>query len=136
VLTLPILCCDPNNYISQKHYFKNEYTLIQVEAPDFGFSGGDEKNPISITFPKQKTFNLQLSVNSCGGQYQATTEGDIEFTRTNCSVSCCETDWDEYIITLFRKVTSYDESETKLYLYIDANNYLALDKSEKIITQS
>ncbi|MCG8582652.1 MAG: hypothetical protein MI866_22200 [Bacteroidales bacterium] len=129
---LPILSCDPNSYITKKQHFKDEYTLLKVEAPKYTFPNNQHKNLISISFPKQNEFNLQLSNTSCGGKYEATTDGDIKFYRTNCYTSCCETKWDEYVLTLLKNVSSYDDSESnKLMLFINDNNYLILESNSK-----
>ncbi|WP_430813252.1 hypothetical protein [Carboxylicivirga sp. RSCT41] len=134
LLVLLFISCDPNSYITKKQYFKNEYTLATVEAPDFPFPDDENISTINISFPKQDEFKLEFSNTSCGGNYEATTEGAIKFTRTNCSSACCETEWDEYILTLLRKVESYDGGDdSKLTLYIDDSNYLVLETYNKPI---
>ncbi|MCU4157185.1 hypothetical protein J1N10_14455 [Carboxylicivirga sp. A043] len=119
--------CDPNSYVTQKFYFKDEFTLSEVHAPSYKFTKKQNTHPIKITFPKQEEFKLQLSDNSCSGQYEATTKGKVTFHSTNCSPDCCETDWDLYIYTLIRKITRYEGgNDDELVLFIDDNNYLIL----------
>ncbi|WP_299915483.1 META domain-containing protein [uncultured Carboxylicivirga sp.] len=130
------MSCDPVNYVTQKHYFKQIYALEEVHAPAYPASGEDQ-NPIKISFPKQEEFSLQLSANTCGGTYKAKQDGTISFSNTNCTEMCCDSDWDYYILTLIRKATRFEGGEeTPLILYIDKDNYLtfAIEKQELTVT--
>ena len=130
IVTVLLTECDPATYVSNKHYFKEDYSISSVNAPSYPFSDEPNETPINISFPKQGEFSLQLSANTCGGQYNASKDGTISFTNTNCTLSCCESGWDHYILTLLRKSTRYEGGEDgPLYLYIDNKNYLILDIS-------
>lgn len=135
-LALAIICltallsCDPTAYVTQKHFFTDEYTIMQVTAPAYPFKGEKKQNPISIQFPKQGIFSLNLSENNCSGEYEANTDGTISFARTNCTPQCCDSDWDLYILTLIKKATKFEEGHRKsLILYINDNNYLVLESN-------
>ncbi|WP_289053068.1 hypothetical protein [Carboxylicivirga marina] len=137
ICTLLLLSCDPTTYITQKNHFKYSYSVNEVNTPDFPFSDTKEQNPVKISFPKQNAFSLHLSTHSCGGAYSADLDGTINFTNTNCSSNCCETDWDYYMITLIKKVSHYegDPESTSLILFINNTNYLVLELDEQYRTK-
>lgn len=121
--------CDPT-YITQEHYFTNEYTITEINVPDYPFKGKKEPVPIRINFPKQGNFTLQLSTNQCGGKYKANVDGTLKITQTNCAAMCCDSEWDLFILTLILKAVRFEEGSNKaLKLIINDNNYLLCETS-------
>jgi len=123
--------CDPTTYINQKHNFTSKWQVSKVVAPSYPFDKANATNTIDLSFPKQGEFLLHLSVNSCGGTYEANPEGYISFTRTSCTEQCCDSEWEYYILTLIRKASRYDGGEDgqPLYLYMDKKNYIVLEQA-------
>jgi len=127
-LAILLASCDPTTYINKTHNFKSNWQVAKVVAPSYPFDDVNETNEIDISFPKQGEFLLHLSANSCGGTYEANTEGYISFTRTSCTEKCCQTEWDYYILTLVRKASRYKGGDgDPLYLYIDNKNYIVFE---------
>lgn len=132
VLLILISACDPNSYISTQHFFKDHWEITEVSAPSFPFDGEKDQSTIKVSFPKQGEFDIHLSSNICGGTYEANTNGTLEISGTNCTISCCDTDWDYYSLTLIRKVTSFEEvSENTIIFFINDTNYLKLQSRTK-----
>ncbi|WP_439184012.1 hypothetical protein [Carboxylicivirga taeanensis] len=120
--------CDPVTYITKQHYFSEKYLVEELHTPSYPFlSDKKNANPISIAFPKHGEYTLYLSENQCNGAYEANTDGKLTFTRSNCSASCCETEWDLYLLTLIKKTTRFEGGEDEpLILFIDDQNFITL----------
>jgi len=136
-LSLLLAACDPASYVSSSHHFKDKYQLSEVKVPSFPPKTPMEPTPIRISFPRQNEFKLQLSANTCGGKYEASTNGTIAFTHTNCTRMCCDSEWEVYILSLIRKAQRFEGGTNgPLYLYIDKTNYLVLEVATAISTQN
>ncbi|GEM_PF-4909057 len=121
-----LLSCDPVTYVTNDHQFKDNYIVAEINAPSFSFPSTEEPNEISILFDKKGEFKLRLSQKECTGTYKAKRDGSISILSTSCS-QCCETQWDEYVLTLLKKVKRYEGDEGEpLHLYIDQKNYITL----------
>ena len=120
-------CRDPQKFVSNKHYFKKDYSVSNINAPKYPFKSKPGKETITISFPKQGEYTIHLTNTTCGGRYTASKDGTITFTGTNCTAEQVK-GWDHYILTLLRKARRYEGGDRgPLYLYIDQNNYMVLN---------
>ncbi|MCU4176921.1 hypothetical protein [Carboxylicivirga sp. N1Y90] len=130
-ITLTLVSCETQDPLDNSHYFSNDWSISEVIAPSYPFDETNETNPILLSFNKQGQYELQLKEQTCNGSYEADAKGSVRFTRNNCSVSCCDSEWDYYIITLIKKASSYiQKDDSKFFLYIDESNYIILEASE------
>jgi len=128
-------CSTNDPLITSTYLLDDQWLLTEVTAPDFPFPTDLDTNRISIVFPKTEEYELFLSEKSCSGLYIAKQNGEIEFTRTNCSAECCATDWDYYFLTLLNKSTTFVAKDGEsLRLSIDSNNYLIFKFQNRTLT--
>ncbi len=109
---------------------KDKWELTEVFAPSYPFDSVDSTNTISISFPKNEEYELDLSTFTCGGTYLAKQSGSIQFKRSNCTEACCMSDYDLYIFTLLKKINTFKYiKEDNLQLFINEDNYLTFEYS-------
>ncbi len=119
--------CTASDPFIDSYLLEDKWILDEVIAPDYPFPDNEETNSISLAFPKTQEYELSLKEYTCNGTYQAKNNGEIEFKRTNCSSSCCNSEWDHYILTLIKKAKFFEaEQENSLKLIINDTNYLTL----------
>jgi hypothetical protein len=127
-LIIHLFSCTASDPFIDAYLLEDKWILKKVNAPDYPFPKDEEINSISISFPKTQEYELFLKDYSCNGTYQAKNNGDIEFKRSNCSNSCCTSEWDLYIITLIKKIKYFEsKQEQSLKLFINETNYLTLE---------
>nr|WP_321405557.1 hypothetical protein [uncultured Carboxylicivirga sp.] len=128
-------CSTSDPLITSTFLLEDKWLLTEVVAPAYPFPLDQDTNDISLSFPKTEEYELYLSEKSCSGEYIASQDGEIEFTRTNCSTDCCVSEWDHYFLTLLNKSTQFKATDGKsLKLIINEANYLIFDFQNKTLT--
>lgn len=126
VLLLLAACTSSDPFINN-YLLEDEWLIDEVHAPNYPFPESENRNAIQIAFPKSQEYELTLKDYTCNGTYEAKNNGELHFKRTNCSSTCCNSQWDHYIITLLKKVRQFEsEQEKSLKLIINDTNYLSL----------
>jgi hypothetical protein len=78
---------------------------IKHEKPSGDFH---RDNAYVLWFSSDSTFMLNTSANYAGGKYRIISKGSIEIINYGImTLACCETDFDEKMIDVFKKMTSY-----------------------------
>lgn len=127
--------CTPSDPFINSYLLEDQWILEEVVAPDFPFPSDLETNPISLAFPKTEEYELFLKQQSCSGTYLARQNGEIEFKRTNCSISCCDSEWDHYFITIMKKSTFFVAKEKQsLKLIINEDNYILFKHEQNTLS--
>lgn len=60
-----------------------------------------------LKFTNEQTYNVNLDVNDCGGEYEISSYGNINLGLMGCTEVCCDSEFALSFSELLPKMTSY-----------------------------
>jgi len=60
-----------------------------------------------LSFTSENTYAINLDVNNCFGDYDITSDGNIDFGLMGCTEICCDSEFAQNLSQLFPKMTKY-----------------------------
>lgn len=60
-----------------------------------------------LSFTSENIYAINLDVNNCFGDYEITSNGNIDFGLMGCTLVCCDSEFAQTLSQLFPKMTKY-----------------------------
>lgn len=86
----------------------------------------NENTKVLLTFNRSGSYNLKLDINSCGGNFAAGKNNQIELETAACTEACCDSKFAEKVAAMLSRVNSYEISGKTLKLNVPQWGYIEL----------
>jgi len=84
----------------------NDWEVVKIKKDgDSGYTKARESYILSFT--SENTYAINLDVNNCFGDYDITSDGNIDFGLMGCTEVCCDSEFAQNLSLLFPKMTKY-----------------------------
>ena len=84
----------------------NDWEVVKIKKDgDSGYTKARESYILSFT--SENTYAINLDVNNCFGDYDITSDGNIDFGHMGCTEVCCDSEFAQNLSLLFPKMTNY-----------------------------
>jgi len=84
----------------------NSWKVVKMKKPGESSYKKAEKSYM-LTFTSEQTYTLELDVNNCFGDYNVTSNGNIDLGQGGCTEICCDSDFGVDILKLLPKMAKY-----------------------------
>lgn len=114
LLAICILCsCDKQG--SDVDIAPAKWEVISTKVAWHAFPDRPEKEYV-LELTSEMSYKIVLDVNYCGGKFNKSDSGEIEFTHPACTEACCDSEYAERLMQILREVSRYDVLGGKLIL--------------------
>ncbi len=80
----------------------------------------------TLTFEDKKSYVLKLDINKCSGKVKFKSNNSIDFTDTECTEICCDSDFAKNIVYILTEVEKYQLTDSTLILSTKNNKVINL----------
>lgn len=105
-ILLVLFSCDKSESDTADSIF-NTWEVVDFMSIESVSYAKNPDIPVLITFDLNETYQLNLDVNSCSGNYAISDNAHIEISTPGCTKMCCESDFSNKVAKMLPQVSSY-----------------------------
>ena len=105
LLTLSLVACSKDDIdVSNLLYI---WTVVSIQTIDSIILYIPPEEKVTITFQKNNTFNVQLEVNVCEGNFNIAVPNSMSINSVGCAYAYCDSEFSQKFIELLPQTTTY-----------------------------
>lgn len=113
--------CDCNGQVVGRWEVDNFMSLESVAYPK-----DDNYSPL-IEFKSDGSYDVELDVNICGGEYSLALNDSISISGVGCTKICCDSEFSKKFRTMLPLVSTYTVDEGELRLTVEGWGWINLN---------
>ncbi|MFN3529860.1 MAG: META domain-containing protein [Bacteroidia bacterium] len=110
-----LYACNPD----RKEVTSNDWIPVNVRL-NSSDSLRTTSNIYTMSFEGRRNFNLQLTVNTCGGKVEFKPNNVVLFNDIGCTEACCDSEFAGMVLEVLKNVNRYQFNEE--FLNMSGNN--------------
>jgi len=81
-----------------------------------------------ITFNSDGTYDVELDVNACSGDYLTGSNDSLSISDIACTEICCDSYFSEKFVDMLSQVSAYNISDDELWLIVTGWGWVVLNR--------